>query len=87
MNERVLKVLIEAGAVKKLRIIADSSRFYIEIDTPAGTVTASTVKGAVKTWATLDAAAKWIRKLGIGQSTLDIARWQPDHKGLALSVS
>ncbi len=84
MNERTLKALIEAGAVKRIHIIADSSRFYIEVETPAGKATASTLKGAIKTWATLDAAAKWVRKLGIGKTTLDIARWQPGQRQFSI---
>ncbi len=84
MNERALKILIEAGAIKKFHIIADTSRFYVEVETPTGVVTASTLNGAVKTWATLDATAKWVRKLGIGKTTLDIARWQPGQRNLTL---
>ena len=84
MNERALKILIEAGAVKRLHIIADSSHFYVEVETPAGKMTASTLKGAIKTWATLDATAKWVRKLGIGKTTLDLSRWQPGQRSLTL---
>jgi len=39
----------------------------------------------VKTWATLDATARWVRALGIGKVQLDIARWQPEQKALRLS--
>jgi len=30
MNEKTLRALIKAGAVRKLRIIADGSRFHVE---------------------------------------------------------
>jgi hypothetical protein len=84
MNERTLKVLIDAGAVKGLHIIADGSRFYVEIETPTGKVIASTLKGSIKNWSSLDSAAKWVRKLGIGRTTLDIAKWQPNQRDLPI---
>jgi hypothetical protein len=39
MNEKTLRALIEAGAVRKVRIIADGSVFHVEADTPTNTVT------------------------------------------------
>ena len=45
-------------------------------------VVATTLKGAIKTWATLDAAAKWVRLLGIGAAQLQLAKWAPDQKAL-----
>jgi hypothetical protein len=44
-----------------------------------GARVALTGKGAVKTWATLDAATRWVRALGIGKAQLDVARWQPER--------
>jgi hypothetical protein len=84
MNEKTLKALIEAGAVKRIHIIADSSKFYVEAETPTGRLTAFTLKGSIKTWSTLDATAKWVRKLGIGNTTLDIAKWQPGQRQLSI---
>lgn len=65
---------MEAGAIKRVRIIADGARFHIEADTPIATVVAATGKGTPKTWSTLDASAKWIRALGIGTAQLDVSR-------------
>jgi len=84
MNEKTLRALIEAGAIKRVRIIAEGASIHVEADTPNGSVTASTLKGAVKTWQTMDAAAKWVRALGIGDARLDMTRWQPMQKGLRL---
>ena len=50
----------------------------------AGSVTATTSKGQIKTWATLDASAKWIKGLGVGKAHLEISRWMPGQKGLSL---
>ncbi|HFE43884.1 MAG TPA: hypothetical protein ENJ18_00105 [Nannocystis exedens] len=84
MDEKTLKALVDAGAVKRIRIIADGARFHVEADTPNSSITVYTLKGAVKTWGTLDTAAKWVRALGIGAMHLDVARWQPGQKGLNL---
>ena len=85
MHEQTLRALIEAGAVKQLHIVADGSLLHVNvITTKKGTITALTTKGAVKTWATLDAAAKWVRSLGIGKVQLDITHWQSQQKRLAL---
>jgi len=49
MNEKTLRALVDAGAVKRIRIIADGARFHVEADTPTGSITACTLKGTVKT--------------------------------------
>ncbi len=84
MNEKTLRALVDAGAVRRIRIIANGARFHVEADTPTGSITAFTLKGTVKTWSSLDAAAKWVRSLGIGTAQLDVAKWQPEQKGLRL---
>ncbi|MCP5344173.1 MAG: hypothetical protein H7A05_06095, partial [Pseudomonadales bacterium] len=61
MNEKTLRALIEAGAIRKVRIIADGSLFHVEVDTSVTTVTATTLAGSIKTWSTLDTCAKWVR--------------------------
>ena len=84
MDEKTFRALVEAGAVKQVRIVAAGARFHVEADTPNSSVTVSTLKGTVKTWGTLDTAAKWVRSLGIGNMRVDVARWQPGQKGLNL---
>ncbi len=84
VNEKTLRALVEAGAVKRLRIIAMGARFHVELDTATSTVVASTGKGAAKTWASIDATARWVRGLGIGTVQLDLSRWTPDQRGLSL---
>ncbi len=84
MNEKTLRALIEAGAVRRFHLIADGARIYVEADTLKGRVTAMTLKGDVKSWQTMDAAAKWLRGLGIGEARIEMAHWQPRQKALAL---
>ena len=84
MNEKTLRALIEAGAIRKVRIIAEGSVFHVEADTPTSTVTATTVAGAIKTWSTLDTCAKWVRGLGLGVAQINLAKWAPDQRGLRL---
>ena len=84
MNEKTLRALIDAGAVKRVRIVAEGARFHVEIDTPTSTVVAHTLKGDAKTWGSLDASARWVRALGIGAMQLDVARWQPEQRDLRL---
>ncbi len=82
MNEKTLRALVDAGAVRRIRIVANGARFHIEVDTATSTVVAATSKGAPKTWSTLDASARWVRALGIGTAQIDVARWQPEQRGL-----
>lgn len=89
MNEKTLRTLVEAGAIKRLRIIADGARFHVEVDLLGGnaatsTVIAATARGAPKTWGSLDASARWVRGLGIGSAQLDVSRWSPGQRGLRL---
>ena len=85
MDEKTLRSLIDHGGVKQLRIIADGALFHVDVVTARkGTITALTTKGAVKTWSTLDATARWIRSLGIGKVQLDVTGWQPGQRELPI---
>ena len=84
MNETTLRALVEAGAVKKIRLIADGSTIYVEADTGKQVCTAKTIKGKLKTWSSLDSAAKWVRSLGIGTVQLDMAKWQPRQRKMKI---
>ena len=84
MDERMLKAMVAAGAVKNIDIIARGARLHIEARTPNGPVTAETTKGKVRTWVTLDAAAKWVRALGIGGAHVNLTHWQPGQRELSI---
>jgi hypothetical protein len=80
MDEKMLKAMVAAGAIKKIYIIGNGARFHIEANTLNGSVTAETHKGKIKTWVTLDAAAKWVRGLGMGSAHIKLAHWQPGQR-------
>ena len=84
MNEKTIRALVDAGAVKKVLIIAEGSAIHVDIVTQNDVVTATTLKGTIKLWATLDASAKWVRNLGVGRIQLVIDKWLPNQKGLKL---
>jgi hypothetical protein len=84
MDERMLKAMVAAGAIKKINIIASGARFHVEANTPNGPITAETHKGKVKTWATLDAAAKWVRGLGMSGAHINLTHWQPSQRELSI---
>jgi hypothetical protein len=84
MDEKMMKAMVAAGAIKKIHIIGNGARFHIEANTLNGSITAETHKGKVKTWVTLDAAAKWVRGLGIGTAHINLARWQPGQREFPL---
>jgi hypothetical protein len=82
MNEKMLKTMVDAAAVKRARIIANGSRFHVEVDAPGRSFTIETGKGAVRTWTSIDSAAKWLRGVGIGQVGLEMANWAPGQRSL-----
>lgn len=84
MDERMIKAMVAAGAIKKIDIIASGARFHIQANTPNGPVTAETRKGKVKTWVTLDAAAKWVRSIGVGGARINLTHWQPGQRELSV---
>ena len=84
MNEATIRALVEAGAVQNVLLIADGAIVHVEIVTQTGPITATTNRGSIKTWATIDSSAKWIKGLGIGRAQLEISRWLPGQKGLSL---
>jgi hypothetical protein len=84
MDERMLKAMVAAGAITNINIIASGARFHIEAKTPNGPITAETRKGKVRTWVTLDAAARWVRGLGVGAAQVNLARWQPGQRELSV---
>lgn len=84
MNEKTFRTLIEAGAVKKVSIVAQGGRFHVEAKTLNGTLTALTLKGDIKTWTSLDSVARWVRGLGIGTVNVMLSGWQPGQRSLGL---
>lgn len=84
MNEKTIKALVDAGAIRKVMIIADGAAIHVDIVTQGGSTTATTNKGSIKTWASLDASAKWVKNLGLGSINLEIGRWQPGQKRLSI---
>ena len=84
MDEKTLKALVAAGAVRNIDIIASGARFHVEARTPNGAVTAETRRGKVKTWVTLDAAARWVRSLGVGGARVNLTHWQPGQRELQI---
>ena len=84
MDEKKLRALVDAGAVKQVRIVAEGSYFHVEAETQTGSVTASTLKSAVKSWTTIDATAKWVRSLGVGSILLQVSNWHPTQRRLRI---
>ena len=74
MNNKMLKGLVEAGAVKAVSIIANGSVVHAEILTLSGDKKVITTQaGAIKTWGTIDSTAKWLKTLGLG--TMKLEAW------------
>ncbi|MDH3266996.1 MAG: hypothetical protein OEM25_08530 [Gammaproteobacteria bacterium] len=84
MDERMLKAMVAAGAIKNIDIIASGARFHVAARTANGLITAETHKGKVKTWVTLDAAAKWVRGLGMAGARVNLTHWQPGQRELSV---
>ncbi len=84
MDERLLRAMVSAGAVKNIDIVANGARFHVEAKTPNGPITAETRAGKVRTWVTLDAAARWVRGLGVGAAKVNLAHWQPGQRELSV---
>jgi len=51
MNEKTIRALVEAGAVKNALLMADGAAVHVDIVTQNGPVTATTNRGGIKTWA------------------------------------
>ena len=85
MNKSAISVLVAAGAIRQVLIIADGAAIHVDIVTQTGEAsTVTTNRGTVKCWVTIDAAARWVKGLGIGKAQLEISRWLPGQKGMAL---
>jgi len=82
MDEKLLRAMVAAGAIKKVRIVGHGARFHIEASTPNGAVTAETRRGKIRSWVTLDAAARWVRSLGMGSAQLSLTHWHPGQRDL-----
>ena len=83
VDSKTLKALIEAGAVKSVSIVADGATIHALVTTGSGNAQpATTLKGTIKTWSTIDSAAKWVRSMGIGNMKLNVAKWSPGQRGM-----
>jgi hypothetical protein len=82
MNNKMLKGLVEAGAVKAFSIIANGATIHAEILTHSGDKKFITTQArTIKTWGTIDSAAKWLKRLGLGTMTLEVGKWLTNQKG------
>ena len=84
MDMKTLRALLEAGAVKKILIVANGATIHAEIQTAKFKESVQTSKGSIKTWRTTDSTIKWLRSLGIGRAEVDFSCWQPDQRALKL---
>ncbi len=85
MNRATAVALVSAGAIRQVQIIADGSAIHVDVVTQVGeTSTVTTNRGAIKCWVTIDAAAKWVKGLGVGRAQLELGRWLPGQKGMLL---
>ena len=84
MDEKTVRALVEAGAVKKVLIIGNGATIHVDIVTKTDTHTVTTTKGAIKTWAAIDTSARWLKNLGIGHAQLEIGKWSPGQRPLDL---
>jgi hypothetical protein len=84
MDERTLKALVAAGAIRSVSIIASGAQFHVTATTPNGAVTAETRTGKVRTWVSLDAAARWVRGLGVGAAEVLLQHWQPGQREIGI---
>jgi len=50
MDERMLRAMVAAGAIKNINIIASGARFHIEAKTPNGPITAETAHINLTHW-------------------------------------
>lgn len=84
MDAKSLRTLVAAAAVKRASIIARGASFHVEIDAPGRSFTIATAKGGPRTWRSIDAAAKWLRSIGIAHAHVDVSQWHPDQRALPL---
>lgn len=84
VERRTVKALIDAGAVKQFDLIANGGEFYLEIKTSAGKEIITGASGGIKTWRTIDSAAKWLHILGVGKLNLKMDKWQPGQKTIGI---
>jgi hypothetical protein len=76
MDSNTFKALIEAGAIKSVSIVADGSKVHALVTTGSvNSQPATSLKGKMNMWITIDSAAKWVKSMGIGTMKLNVAKW------------
>jgi hypothetical protein len=83
MNERELKLLLEASAIKSILLIAQGAAFHVEVKTAGWSKVLLTGRGDVRQWRSIDSSAKWVRKAGIGKFEVDMQAWQGEQKAMS----
>jgi hypothetical protein len=51
MNKETFRALVEAGAIKRVRVVADGARFHVEAETSTVTHVPNSSQGTPRTWA------------------------------------
>ena len=82
LKRPALQALIEAGAVRKMRLVAQGASFHAEVETASGVQVAATGRGHPRQWRSLDSAARWARDLGMGEVNVNLSQWTPAQRDL-----
>jgi len=85
MDEKQIRNLVEAGMLRKVAIVANGGSFHVTVSYGSKQEAAQTQRGKVRTWTSLDAAARWVRKLGIGHAEVELTHWAPGQQVMKLS--
>ena len=72
-------------------LVAEGSKIHALVtNINKSTSVIHTNKGSIKTWASLDSAAKWLRQMGLGSFSVEVTKWTPNQKvcfrGLAINL-
>jgi len=68
--EPAARLLVESGAVRGARIVRAGERWAVLLLVGMEEYTVSSKREDVRTWASLDTLAEWLKNLGIGSATL-----------------
>jgi hypothetical protein len=84
VDEKMLRTLVDAGALRKVQIVGNGALLYVVVNYGTKTEKVLTQRGSLRTWASLDSVARWLRGLGLGKAELELAGWAPGQRGLKL---
>ena len=82
-----IRKMLSVGAQVEVTIAAEQDAFVVLIGAGLTRLAVQAKRGHIRRFRTLDSAAQFLNKLGCRHAAIDLERWEPSQRTIAISTS